>query len=536
MPSLIHVALAGRDIGLHRRLIAMLFRPLIPLLFVALSVLALGATPPVIPREFRGMWIASVGNKDWPSKPGLPVAQQQAELRLMIEGARRLNLNVVLLQVRPAADALYESAFEPWSEYLSGRMGQAPQQSWDPLRFAVQEAHARGLELHAWVNPFRVRYQEAISPVSPSHISKTHPEWVRQYGKLQILDPGEPEARDYVIKVLTDIVRRYDIDGLHIDDYFYPYPENAPGTSTPMEFDDQRTYRRYRTGGGNLDRPDWRRDNVNVFVKGLNDAVHGTKPWVKFGISPFGIWRPKNPEGVRGLDAYGTLYADAKLWMESGWADYFAPQLYWALDRKDQDFKSLLRWWSEQNPNGRLLVPGLKSAGIGQDRQADDIANQIRIVREHSQANGVIFWNASSLRDNLGGIASALSSELFARPALVPEASWLGTTPPAAPGLRAVLGPNNSNLRLNWSPGKGDPVRRWVLFARNGAEWRHEILPPGTNEWVFDIKRERYLPDEVQLVGVGRTGILGDGAGWARPVSSRPASVTPKAKRAAERN
>jgi len=239
------------------------------------------------------VWIATVGNIDWPSKPGLPVAQQQAELRGLLDDARKLNLNVVILQVRPGCDALYASRFEPWSEYLSGRMGQAPSPKWDPLQFACDEAHARGLELHAWVNPFRARYQEARSPISADHVSRTHPGWVVNYGSYLWLDPGLPEARDWSLRVITDIVRRYDVDGLHIDDYFYPYPEKDGAVLIP--FPDDASYARYRRDGGRLERDDWRRGNVDGFVERLDAAVHAEKPWVKFGISPFGIWRPGSP-------------------------------------------------------------------------------------------------------------------------------------------------------------------------------------------------------------------------------------------------
>ena len=239
------------------------------LAFLGFSVgRGIAAEPPAIPREFRAMWVASVGNIDWPSRPGLPIAQQQQELRALLDGARGLKLNAVILQVRTACDALYASALEPWSEYLTGRMGQAPGGGWDPLKFACAEAHARGLELHAWVNPFRARYHQAISPISADHISARHPDWVISYVRHLWLDPGNPAVRDWSLQVITDIVRRYDVDGLHMDDYFYPYPEKVGGANAP--FPDDVSYQRYRRGGGALERDDWRRDCISQFVQRVN--------------------------------------------------------------------------------------------------------------------------------------------------------------------------------------------------------------------------------------------------------------------------
>jgi uncharacterized lipoprotein YddW (UPF0748 family) len=478
------------------------------------------AAPAPVPREFRGMWIATVGNIDWPSKPGLPAAQQQAELRALLDGAQRLNLNAVVFQVRTAADALYESALEPWSEYLSGRMGQPPSPRWDPLRFACEEAHARGLELHAWINPYRARYHGSRSPAAASHVSRKHADWTVSYGRYLWLDPGHAEAQAHTLRVVTDLVRRYDLDGLHIDDYFYPYPEKVAGNGSLLAFPDQASFGRYQRGGGRLARDDWRRDNVNRFVERLAAAVHGEKAWVKFGISPFGIWRPGSPPGIQGLDQFATLYADARLWLNRGWADYFAPQLYWPTSRREQSFPELLRWWTAQNTQDRLMIPGLSSASIGKDRASTDIANQVRHARE-LKADGVLFWNASSLRLNKGGVVTGLTEELFSSPALTPPTPWLGTNAPSRPELTVEFQAGGARADFSWNRGaKAEPARVLVFQSRIARSWRTEVLPAGSGRRSFDLQRGGAVPDEVWLYGVGRTGMAGAPATWLKPTAA----------------
>ncbi len=503
---------AGQGYGIVMRFLALLS------LLVGLSVTAAVPEPPELPQEFRGMWVASVGNIDWPTKPGLPVATQQAQLRGMLDMAKRLNLNVVILQVRPSCDALYASPYEPWSEYLSGRMGQAPFPKWDPLQFACEEAHVRGLELHAWANPFRARYHQAVSPISADHVTRRHPEWVIPYGRFFWLDPGNSDARDWSLKVLTDIVRRYDIDGLHLDDYFYPYPETLDGVGLP--FVDDVTYDRYRRNGGRLTREDWRRDNINGFVQRLHSAIHAEKPWVKFGLSPFGIWRPGFPAGIKGLDAYTILSADSRQWLNAGWCDYMAPQLYWPTSRREQSFQGLLHWWAEQNTSGRLLVPGIASASVGKDRQSGDVINQVQLSRKDGGAKGVVFWNASSLRDNLGGVANLLAGSVFDQPALVPETPWLRSAEPPTPELTGILKPSQGFLSLKWKLGTNDPVSVLVLQTRYGTQWQQGILPAQAGYREFDRRRGLAIPDEVRLVPIGRTGAHGTAAVWPAPAST----------------
>ncbi|WP_394794410.1 glycoside hydrolase family 10 protein [Armatimonas sp.] len=428
------------------------------------------ALPPPIAREFRGLWVASVNNIDWPSKPGLPPEQQRAELVALLDRAKRLKLNAVLLQVRTACDALYRSEKEPWSEYLTGTMGQDP--GWDPLAEAVKEAHDRGIELHAWVNPFRARQSGAKGPAAPNHLSVTRPGWVKTYGNLQWLDPGESDASKHSLDVLMDIVRRYDIDGLHVDDYFYPYKiYTDEKNKVEKPFPDEPAWKRYKLSGGKLTRSDWRRKNIDDFIRDLYQQIKTEKPWVKFGISPFGIWRPGNPPQITGYDSYENLYGDSRKWMREGWADYFAPQLYWKIDQAGQSFPILLIWWSEQNAMQRHLWPGLYTSKYS----PLEIEYQIKVARGLSgSAHGHLHFSAVVLKkgmeDDTNTMAGRLASVVYPEPALVPPCPWLGSElPPAPRGVRV------SGERITWQS-----VEKAFVYAvqwRTGERWSTVILP-----------------------------------------------------------
>ena len=274
----------------------------------------------------------------------------------------QLNLNAIVLQVRPACDAIYASKIEPWSYYLTGAMGKAPEPFYDPLAFAVDEAHRRGLELHAWFNPYRVAMLSPAPAFSKNHITHTHPDWVQRYGSSLWLDPGEKAAAEYSLEVVMDVVRRYDIDGVQFDDYFYPYKEKD-AQKRELEFPDGASWRKYGAGGG-LSRDDWRRENVNSLVHQAYESIKAAKPWVKFGVAPFGIWEPGFPKQIRGKSAYTEIYADSRRWLTNGWVDYWSPQLYWPIDLPDQSFPVLLQWWTEQNPKHRNIWPGIYSEGV----------------------------------------------------------------------------------------------------------------------------------------------------------------------------
>jgi len=450
---------------------------------IAVSFVPLRAAeqPPEIPREFRGVWVATVYNLNWPSKAGLPMAQQKVELQAILDRAVNLHLNAILLQVRPSSDALYDSKIEPWSVSLTGKMGQAP--GYDPLAWAITEAHARGLELHAWFNPFRALTSLQAS-VSASHVTRVHPEWVRKYGGQLLLDPGEPAVRDYVRRVILDVVKRYDVDGVHIDDYFYPYPiRDKAGVIAP--FPDDATWQRYLTGGGKLNRGDWRRENINEFVESTYRSIKAEKRWVKFGISPFGIWRPRVPESIEAkLDAYDQLYADSRRWLQEGWCDYFSPQLYWPIEPAAQSFPVLYQWWSQQNRTGRHLWPGMATERIGPQRPAQEIARQIAITRQTApdpagaplSVPGQICWDMKSLMRDLGGIDAVLREGAYRDVALVPACPWLGSQNPSIPSV------SQTARGITWKSVGEIPSRWWAVQTRNKGKWRLQVLPADASE------------------------------------------------------
>lgn len=453
--------------------------------------------PPALPREFRAAWIATVSNIDWPSRPGLPVDQQKAELIAILDRAKALRLNAVIFQVRPGCDALYLSSSEPWSEYLTGRMGQAPQPYYDPLAFAITEAHRRGLELHAWINPFRARHTSAKSPVSENHISNRMPGLVRTYGKQLWLDPGEQATHDYSVAVILDIVKRYDVDGIHIDDYFYPYREkDASGRDIP--FPDDASWKRYVAAGGKLERDDWRRNNVDRFVERMYREVKATKRFVKVGISPFGIWRPNNPPGIRGFDAYASIYADARKWLVNGWCDYFAPQLYWPLSRKEQSLPVLFKWWTQQSSKGRHVWPGINSTVVG-ELPAAEMVNQIAAIRKAKPGAGQIFWNMKSLMNNKARLVETLQKDSFPEAALVPEIPWLGGRNPSQP--KAVYGRSGGETVISWESSNDSSVCWYAVQSREKGKWTTEIFPANRLMW-----RTGRKVDAVAVSAIVRTG------------------------------
>lgn len=469
--------------------------------------------------EFRAAWVASVVNIDWPSQPGLPATIQRAEILRILDLCRLLNLNAVVLQIRPAADALYPSRIEPWSEYLTGV--QSKPNSFDPLAFWIKEAHARAIDVHVWFNPFRARHPGAKSSNSAKHIASVRPDLVRSYAGHLWLDPGEPDARAHSLRVIEDVLRRYDIDGVHLDDYFYPYPKDDE------PFPDDAPYQRYRDAGGELDRADWRRRNIDDFVRALYASVKRSKPHVLVGISPFGIWRPGHPEGVVGFDAYDKLSADSRLWLRAGWLDYASPQLYWPVDSEGQPFVPLLEWWASQNILGRHLWPGLYLTRILPEGgwAPAEIERQIRITQEHPGASGVVLFSMIGLIENRQGIADLLVSGVFAQPALIPTSFWLpGTTPPT-PRVRITERDSASRISLRASPRPA----RWVVQSRNGGTWTTEILPGSANSHTILLGIDDSSVDAIVVRAVSRTGILSEPTAFSRPA---PAPIRPEVQAA----
>jgi uncharacterized lipoprotein YddW (UPF0748 family) len=386
----------------------------------AASAPTLALTPP--PREWRAAWVATVANIDWPSKRGLPADAQQAEIRSLCDVAVRTGLNALILQVRTSADALYESALEPWSEYLTGTQGKHP--GYDPLAVWVAEAHARGLELHAWFNPYRARHSTAKSAQAATHLSRSHAAWVKHYGDQLWIDPGEPAAAEHTLAVVRDVLTRYAIDGVHIDDYFYPYPIQD-AAKQDVDFPDDPSWQAYLATGGSLARADWRRYNVNSLVQRLYALTHEVRPGARLGISPFGLPRPDlRPPGISGFSQYDKLYADVELWLREGWLDYLAPQLYWPRAQAAQAFEPLLQAWRALNPLGRPIHPGLFTSRIdatAQSWQPEEILGQIDSIRRLAPGSGHIHFSMAALTQNRRGIADALRTGPYA--AAVPAAA-----------------------------------------------------------------------------------------------------------------
>jgi uncharacterized lipoprotein YddW (UPF0748 family) len=499
-------------------------------LVAALLTLAGAATaaraqsdPPPVARELRAVWVATVDNMDWPSKAGLSTSEQQAELIAILDRLVQLRMNAVVLQVRPAADALYRSDLEPWSEVLTGEMGRAPEPFYDPLAFAITEAHKRGLELHAWINPYRARYS-LTRPAAPNHVSRTHPELVRKYGPYLWMDPGDPRVRDLTTRVVLDIVRRYDIDALHMDDYFYPYKETVRGRELP--FPDDATWDLYRKNGGTLARDDWRRENVNQLVRQLNDAIHNVKPWVRFGISPFGIWRPGNPPSVRGLDQYSELYADARKWLRQGWLDYFTPQLYWSTDKPEQRYDELLKWWVGENVMHRHMWPGNYTGKMllpSFQWRTSEILEQIRLTRAQPGATGNVHFSMKVFFENPDALDERLTAGPYAQPALVPATTWLGVGTPAAPTI--AVRNDGGRTMLEILPTAQPPVPigvggtstvsatpwLWVVQTRSDAGWTTEVIPAAVRSRPL-AARGAPPPRELRVTTIDRLGIASPAA------------------------
>ncbi|GAB3469860.1 glycoside hydrolase family 10 protein [Massilia terrae] len=474
--------------------------------------------PPPAPREFRAAWVSTVANIDWPSKQNLTAQQQQAEAIAILDRAKAMNLNAIVLQVRPSADAIYASNIEPWSEYLTGTQGKPPQPWYDPLKFWIAEAHARGLELHAWFNPYRARHNIAKSPAAPNHISRTNPAAVKQYGNFLWMDPGEESASKQTLDVVLDVVKRYDVDGVHIDDYFYPYPIEAPNAAgnaaaldgkaakAELDFPDQASWQRYVAGGGKLDKPSWRRDNVNRLIEGMYEEVHHEKSWVRVGISPFGIGRPdRRPPTISGFSQYDKLYADAETWLQKGWVDYLSPQLYWPVSQTAQAYDTLLDYWIGQNTQGRHIWPGMFTSRIGapsRDYQPQDILQQIDIARSRPGAGGHVHFSMVALMENRKGLDDQLMAGQYAQPALVPASPWLGSTAPSAPKVSAARG--GRLLKLNMTPGKGDAL--YAVWTRYGSEWRFSVVPAAQKHALVTDDAKLGEPNAVFVSAVDRLG------------------------------
>ena len=387
-------------------------------------LLQISAQEPVN-QELRAVWITTAFNIDWPSSANLNSYQQQEEFIDIIEKHKANGINAVFVQIRPSAEVFYESEHEPWSHWLTGKQGKAPEPYYDPLKFMINECHKRNIEFHGWFNPFRAVSNIARVKTVNNHITRQHPEWFETFGheiKKIYFNPGIPDARSYIVKVVMEVVNKYDIDGIHFDDYFYPHKENG------KSFPDYHTYLQYNPQM--LDIADWRRDNINDFIKTLSDTINSVKPEIKFGVGPSGVWRNKthDPDGsdTKGLASYDQQYADVLLWLREGWIDYVAPQIYWVIGYKIADYEHLVDWWS-RHVYGKHLYIGHATHRINSTRSwknPSEIPNQIRLNRQYPEVKGSIFYSSTAMLKNLNGFNDSLRNNLYLAYADVPEMPW----------------------------------------------------------------------------------------------------------------
>ncbi len=461
---------------------------------IVLILAALGSRAqvlPEVPREFRAVWVATVDNIDFPTKKGLSENEQRRELTAIVELAKTLRLNAIIFQVRPMADAVYRSQLEPWSEFLTGQMGKG--QDFDPLEFLIAEAHKRGILVHAWFNPYRA-YHPAAKTISDDHVSRKQPSIVRQYGKYMWLDPTDKAAREESLAVIKDVVRRYDIDGVHFDDYFYPYAEND-AAGKRIEFPDDANWNEYlKTATGQFGRPlsrdEWRRANVNTFIESVGREIKRIKRDVVFGVSPFGIWQPVPEKGITGFNSYAELYADSRKWLQDGTVDYLSPQLYWETVRKGQSFPVLLDWWQEQNVRHSHIWPGIAAYRVGSTPTftANEIASQIAKTRSHPETSGAVFFSEKSLRNDLGGIQQTLREKIYKTDAVVPRFEWIRVEPMSTP--RVTIKRYRRYVSATWTETGKRRAFWFVIYAKDKDGWSCSVLPAAERSISLSAKRK----------------------------------------------
>ena len=439
-------------------------------------------------RELRGVWIATVDNIDWPRRGDYDPASQQQHLRAILDVHQTTGLNAVFVQVRDAADAYYARGTEPWSQWLTGQQGRAPEPFYDPMDFMIQEAHGRGLEFHAWLNLNRAVFKGATS-IAPDHISRSRPEWMLGYDGMKLFNMGLPEVRQYITDIVVGIVRNYDVDGIHFDDYFYPY--QVPG----QVLRDEQTFRAYGAGFTNIE--DWRRHNVDLLIKQISEGIRVEKRHVKFGISPFGVWKnrsPRDPDGSEtrgGQTSYYHLYADTRRWVQEGWVDYIAPQVYFNNGHKLVPHQPLVNWWLLNCPRRHLYI-GQGAYRVGSRdsgwQNLSELPGQVRFNRRNSRIGGTIFFSSKSLTNNLGGFQDTLRADLYRLPALVPPMLWKDSIAPNPPRRLSAI-PDKQAVSLTW---EAPPL------AADGGTARYYVV------YRFEAGREENLENSANILAIRR--------------------------------
>ncbi len=450
------------------------------------------AQPPK--REFRAAWVASVTNLDWPTSPFLSVETQKYQLVSILDQLKANGISAIIFQIRPECDAFYDSPYEPWSYWLTGSQGTAPNPYYDPLEFAVTEAHKRGMEIHAWFNPYRAERAVGNYATAANHVTKAHPEWILTFSSLKMLDPGIPAVREHDARVISDVVRRYDVDGIHMDDYFYPY-------SPKISVQDSASWRLYPRGF--VDRDSWRRDNVNLLLRMIRDSVQAIKPFVKFGMSPFGIWRTGYPPTCQGtLSAYDDIFCDAIAWLNDGSIDYLTPQIYWAINSqtspsypRNTDYSLIMPWWADSvEAHGRHFYPGMAPYRIS-SYTAAELPDQLYLNRANPIVGGEIFFRANNgVNDNLKGFADSLRSNFYRHPALHPVMQWKDIVPPYPPRairLAPLAGTGASAIQwdLPLTAPDGDSAYRYAVYRFDHRPTGAEFADPRN---LISIEGRRY--------------------------------------------
>ena len=419
-------------------------------------------------REFRGAWIQAVNGQF----RGIPTEKLKQTLIDQLNSLQGAGINAIIFQVRPEADALYASQLEPWSRFLTGVQGQAPSPYWDPMQFMIDECHKRGMEVHAWINPYRVK-TSLKSELAANHLYNIHPEWFVTYNNQLYFDPALPESRRHICMVVADIVSRYDVDAIHMDDYFYPYPAKG------VDFPDDASFARY--GGGFTNRADWRRSNVNILIQKIHETIRGLKPWVKFGISPFGIYRNEknDPLGSKtnGLQNYDDLYADVLLWARNGWVDYNIPQIYWQIGHPAADYETLVKWWAKNTENrplfiGQSVMNTVQNADP-KNPSINQLPRKMALERAYQTIGGSCQWPASAVVENAGKYRDALVQEYHKYPALVPVFDFMDDKAPGK--VRKVKKVwTEDGYMLFWTAPKAkdemDRAVQYVVYRFDGKE------------------------------------------------------------------